>query len=109
MIGISEAVYASLAFGLAGALGKPKLMGAMMSGMGFVGVLSPILMLSFKFLSGDETGWTYGIVFGFFGCCVTLQLMGLCLVNRIPSVPKGPELEASEAGSFAPKIGSRVE
>jgi len=105
IIGISEAVFASLAFGLAGSIGA-KPMEAMMTGMGFIGVLTPVLMLSLKFFSGDLTGWKYQVVFGYFGCCVALQLMGLFLVNRIPSVPVS---QAQESGSFAPTIGCRCE
>eukprot|EP00746_Dinoflagellata_sp_MGD_P045803 gnl/MRDRNA2_/MRDRNA2_212477_c0_seq1.p1 gnl/MRDRNA2_/MRDRNA2_212477_c0~~gnl/MRDRNA2_/MRDRNA2_212477_c0_seq1.p1 ORF type:complete len:448 (+),score=64.13 gnl/MRDRNA2_/MRDRNA2_212477_c0_seq1:61-1404(+) len=106
IIGIAEAIFASLAFGLAGSIGEQP-MAAMMSGMGWIGVLTPILMLSLKFLSGDLIGWKYEVVFGYFGCCVALQLMGLCIVNRIPSMPVS--VAQQEFGSFGPQIGSRVE
>eukprot|EP00490_Sorites_sp_Unknown_P012485 CAMPEP_0114688832 /NCGR_PEP_ID=MMETSP0191-20121206/63893_1 /TAXON_ID=126664 /ORGANISM="Sorites sp." /LENGTH=416 /DNA_ID=CAMNT_0001976751 /DNA_START=32 /DNA_END=1284 /DNA_ORIENTATION=- len=81
--------------GLAGSMGDPKLMGAIMAGQGIVGVVCPVLMLSLKFLSGDPMQWKYQVVFGFFGFCAALQLLGIFLVRFVPASHQ--ETRTSEA------------
>ncbi|CAE7227718.1 ENT3 [Symbiodinium natans] len=85
VLGLAESCFTSLICGLAGSMGDPKLMGAIMTGQGIVGVLCPILMLSLKFISGDPMKWKYQVVFGFFGFCAALQAVGLYLVRYVPS------------------------
>lgn len=85
VLGLAESCFTSLICGLAGSMGDPKLMGAIMAGQGIVGVVCPVLMLSLKFLSGDPMQWKYQVVFGFFGFCAALQLLGLFLVRFVPA------------------------
>ena len=85
VLGLAESCFTSLICGLAGSMGDPRLMGAIMAGQGIVGVVCPILMLSLKFLSGDPMQWKYQVVFGFFGFCAGLQLLGIFLVRMVPA------------------------
>eukprot|EP00438_Fugacium_kawagutii_P005753 Skav227241 [mRNA] locus=scaffold2789:162018:164840:+ [translate_table: standard] len=85
VLGLAESCFTSLICGLAGSMGQPKLMGAIMAGQGIVGVVCPVLMLSLKFLSGDPMRWKYEVVFGFFGFCAALQLLGIFLVRFVPA------------------------
>ncbi|CAJ1431142.1 unnamed protein product [Effrenium voratum] len=85
VLGLAESCFTSLICGLAGSMGDPRLMGGIMAGQGIVGVISPILLIGLKFLSGDPMLWKYQVVFGFFGFCAGLQLLGLCLVRFVPA------------------------
>ncbi|CAE7361658.1 ENT3, partial [Symbiodinium microadriaticum] len=85
VLGLAESCFTSLICGLAGSTGDPKLMGAIMTGQGIVGVVPPILMLSLKFLSGDPMKWKYEVVFCFFGTCAALQALGVFLVRYVPT------------------------
>ncbi|CAK9078160.1 unnamed protein product [Durusdinium trenchii] len=85
VLGLAESCFTSLICGLAGSMGDPKLMGAIMTGQGIVGVVCPVLMLSLKFLSGDPMQWKYQVVFGFFGFCAAMQVLGLFVVRYVPT------------------------
>lgn len=84
VVGFGQAVLTSLVVGVAGAL-HSQLVGAVMAGQGIVGVIAPVLMICLKLVSGDPMKYKYEVVFGFYGTCAAMMLIGLFLVRSIPA------------------------
>eukprot|EP00913_Durusdinium_trenchii_P018074 g16983.t2 len=80
VLGLAESCFTSLICGLAGSMGDPKLMGAIMTGQG-PGVRMGTV--SVKGSLGRE--WKYQVVFGFFGFCAAMQVLGLFVVRYVPT------------------------
>eukprot|EP00439_Symbiodinium_sp_Y106_P082178 s842_g21.t1 len=100
VLGLAESCFTSLICGLAGSTGDPKLMGAIMTGQGIVGVVPPILLISLKFLSGDPLKWKYEVVFCFFGTCAALQALGAYLVRYENTRPNTTMVEVVSFCSY---------